>query len=101
MHHEMDSVVHGHQVCKSVRSAVTGEQLILEKVNPYDEFALVCILRQRAIFQKIIHRSFGLLLHEGPLWSVILLGEGGKEKGLEVSCKYISYYGSTKDSAFI
>ena len=40
------------------------------------------------------------LLHKGALSSVILLGEGGKE-ALEVTCKNIYYYGSTKDLAFI
>ena len=32
-------------------------------------------------FQKIIHKLCGILLHKGALFSVILLGEGGKEKG--------------------
>ena len=30
--------------------------------------------------QKMIHRSHDILLHEGALLSVILLGKGGKEK---------------------
>ena len=33
-----------------------------------------------ATFQILIHRSYGILLHEGALLSVILLGGGGKEK---------------------
>ena len=45
LHHEMDSVVHGHHVYKSVRSPVIGEQFILEKepVNPHDKFAVAVI----------------------------------------------------------
>ena len=33
--------------------------------------------------------------------SIISLGEGRKEKGSEVTCKYTYYYRSTKDSVFI
>lgn len=36
----------------------------------------------------IIHRSRGILLHEGALSSVILLGEGGEEK-LRSTISYI------------
>ena len=45
MHHEMDRMVHGHHIYKSVQLAVTGEQLVLEKkpFNPYDEFAMAWI----------------------------------------------------------
>ena len=42
VHHEMDSVVRGHHVYKSVWLPVTGEQLILEKepANPHNDFAV-------------------------------------------------------------
>ena len=41
VHREIDSVVHGHHVYKSVWSPVTREQLILEKepANPHNELA--------------------------------------------------------------
>ena len=42
VHHEMDNVVRGHHVYKSVWLPVIGEQLILEKepANPHNEFAV-------------------------------------------------------------
>ena len=42
VHREMDSVVHGHHVYKSVWLPVIGEQLILEKepANPHNELAV-------------------------------------------------------------
>ena len=82
--------------------------------NPHDKFALAVIKESQIVghIPKIIHRLHGILLHKAALLSVqytIPLGtckeghywEKGKGKGLEVSCKYIYYYGSTKDTVFI
>ena len=88
---------------KSVWSPVI-EQLDLEKepVNPNDELAVAMIMDFLIVgrIPKNYPQITWYLLHEGALSSVILLGEGGKE-GLEVPCKYIYCYGSTKDLAFI
>ena len=50
--------------------------------------------------RKIIHRLHGIVLHKGALLSYITW-RTRKGKGLEAPCKYIYYYGSAKDPAFI
>ena len=45
VHHEMDSMVRGHHVYKSVWSPVVGQKIVLEKeiANSQDELALTVI----------------------------------------------------------
>ena len=82
--HEMDCLVYGHHVYKSVWSRVT-EQLILKKVpaNPHDEFAVPVIGASQIVShipKNYSQITCGILLYaQRALSSVILLGEGGKE----------------------
>ena len=99
--HEMDCVVHGHYVYKSVWSPVT-EQLILKKVpaNPHNEFA-VPVIGASQIVSRIPKNysqiTCGILLYT-QRGSVICHITGRRRKGkvLEVLCKCIYYYKSTK-----
>ena len=45
VHHEMDSMIHGHHVYKSVWLPVIGKQLVLKKkpANPDNEFTVAVI----------------------------------------------------------
>ena len=55
--------------------------------------------------QKFIHRSCGIILHEGVLfptvWCLSYYREKEERKGLEVPCKYYYYCGPTKDPELI
>ena len=85
VHHEMDSVVCSHHVYIFMWSPII-EQLILKRslpANPHDKFGVAVKLLSDTgphSVRKIIQRSCGILLHERALLSVILLGEGCKEK---------------------
>ena len=75
VYHEMDSMVHGHHVYKSVWSPVVGEQLVLEKepANPHDEFA-VAVIKDSQIVGHILKKYLQIMwyfLHEGALSSHI------------------------------
>ena len=49
-----------------------------EPANPHDESAVAVI--DSGPHSEVIYRSYGILLHEGALSSVISLEGGGKEK---------------------
>ena len=89
VHHEMDRVVCSNHVSKSVWSPKIGEQLVLEKEPAGQSTWWICSGSDKEFSDSkphsvgnILHRSCGILLHEGGLLytSVILLGEGVKEK---------------------
>ena len=92
VHHEMENVVCSHHIYKSVWSPVI-EQLILEKEPAGQSTWWIYSGSDKGFSDsgphsvgKFIHRSHGILLHEGVLssaaqhLSLLLLGEGGKEK---------------------
>ena len=92
VHREMDSAVHNHRFYKSVQLRVIGKQVLLEKkplANPHDEFA-VCGSGKRFSdswlhsVEVIFANHMVLYYMKGSIVccqaSVILLGEGGKEK---------------------
>ena len=92
---------HGHHVYKSVWSPVI-EQLILKKVpaNPHNEFAVPVIGASQIVShipKNYSQITCGILLYT-QRGSVVCHITGRRRKGkvLEVSCKCIYYYDSTK-----
>ena len=100
MHHEMESVIYGHHVYKSVWSPVKGEQFILEKepANPLDEF-VVAVIQNSHILKNYSQVTWYFIIQRAVIYHTA--GRRGKGKGLEISCKYIHFYGSTEDLVFI
>ena len=100
VHHEIDSMVRGYHVYKSVWLPVIVEQLVLEKepatANPHDEVA-VTMIKDSLIaggphfVWKFIHRSHGILLHDEVLssavWHLLYYWEKEGRKGLEIPFK--------------
>ena len=72
VHHEIDSVIHNYHV------PVIGEQIILEKEPAGQSTWWICSGSDKEFsdnrlhsIRKIIHRSRGILFHEGTLSSII------------------------------
>ena len=89
---QLEGVVRGHHVFKSVWTPVVGEDLPLQQEpdNSYDSFA-VTIMKEHAVVGRVpreLSYSFWTFIQNGGEISCQVTGHRKKGRGLEVPCIY-------------
>ena len=69
-----------------------------EPANPLDEF-VVAVIQDFHILKNYSQVTWCFIIQRPVIYHTAR--RRGKGKGLEISCKYIHFYGSTEDLVFI
>ena len=103
----MVCMVHGHHIYKFVGSPGTGEELVLEKEPAGQSIQWICSGSDKGLSDSWLYfigklfTYYMVFYYMKGLCHLSYYWEKEEGKGLEVPCKHIYYYGSTKDPAFI